>query len=262
MQDFVLISRRQLGFGNEVFRLDEVTQGIHEHADGQRCIQAEGLVRHQSIRCMLVEVARNGRYELVLAHQDGHIVHLHALLNHALHLLGKQLHGLVLIVSLVLAWCLDEGHLYRTLSILSVDFLFYIGIGTLQLITFLALFGLVSFVQNLAGVCKYFVIETYDVLLASSIYFQCVFIDREGSDTVLQSVQDTPVSASPSVDALLHIAHNEGIRPLRKPFEQEQLEVTPLHARCILELVNHHVADVRANLLEHERRVALTHDVV
>ena len=170
---------------------------------------------------MLVEVARNGRYELVLAHQDGHIVHLHALLNHALYLLGEEFQGLVLIVSLVLAWCLDEGHLYRTLLFLLAYFLLHIRVCTLQFLTFLALLGLVSLVQDFASRCKYFVIETHNVRLASSVGGEGLFRDGEGSDAVLQSVQDAPVPASPSVDALLHIAHNEGIRPLRKPFEQE-----------------------------------------
>ena len=75
--------------------------------------------------------------------------------------------------------------------------------------------------------------------------------------------QQSPVATSPSVDALLHVAHNQVLRvAVAHRLLQQHLEVLPLHGRGVLELVNHDVFKLGAYLLEDERRVAAVYQVV
>lgn len=47
-----------------------------------------------------------------------------------------------------------------------------------------------------------------------------------------KTVQNAPISVAPAIDGLLHIAHNQAVRPLREAFEQQQAEAVLLHALC------------------------------
>ena len=77
-----------------------------------------------------------------------------------------------------------------------------------------------------------------------------------------QSREDFPVSASPAVDALLDVAHNQAAFLLRQTLLQEQVEVFPLHARSILKLVNHHRIDGGTNFFVDKRSIALSNQAV
>ena len=77
-------------------------------------------------------------------------------------------------------------------------------------------------------------------------------------------VEQAPVAFAPSVDALLHVAHDEVCSAVltTKTLEQQDLEVGPLNGTCVLKLVNHDVVDLRAYLLIDERRVVLSDEPV
>ena len=226
-EHFVLIADGQLRLGNPVFGVCQVSEGIHHQADGKRGIQSESFVRHDSVRGVLVEVGGDDRYLAILPHQDGHVVHLDTLSGHAFHFSGQLFECVFLIVLVFLGG--DEGQLDGTLHFFPADFLLHILISMLQFLAIRALFLAMLVVQD--GTCRgeNFVVEAHDVGLAPPVSGQGLFADGEGADVVLQSVQDGPVAASPTVDALLHVAHDEAIRPLREPFEEEELEVVPLH---------------------------------
>ena len=75
-------------------------------------------------------------------------------------------------------------------------------------------------------------------------------------------VEQAPVAFAPSVDALLHVAHDEICAAvlMTKTLEQQDLEVGPLNGTCVLKLVYHDVVDLRAYLLIDERRVVLSYE--
>ena len=60
---------------------------------------------------------------------------------------------------------------------------------------------------------------------------------------------------------MLDVTHNEilGIN-VTHAFLQENLEVLPLNGRRVLELINHHVLQLSANLLKDERGVAVLNE--
>ena len=75
----------------------------------------------------------------------------------------------------------------------------------------------------------------------------------------LDVVQHTPVARTPAVDALLHVAHNQVavLFAVAHALLEQHLEVLPLHGARVLELVDHHVLQMRTYLLEDERRVGV-----
>ncbi len=75
-------------------------------------------------------------------------------------------------------------------------------------------------------------------------------------------VEQAPVSASPTVDALLDVAHDEVAAVDAERIGEQGPEVFPLDARRVLELVNHVGVDARAGLLVDERRLAVAHQLV
>ena len=76
---------------------------------------------------------------------------------------------------------------------------------------------------------------------------------------LLDPVENLPVAASPAVDALLDITYQHSLASRGKFLEEQLLEVLPLHSACVLELVDHHIVDDGAYLLEDEGRIAALH---
>ena len=71
-------------------------------------------------------------------------------------------------------------------------------------------------------------------------------------------VQQTPVTATPAVDALFDIANDEVLATfMAHRLLKQDTEVLPLDGGCVLELVNHDVLQLCADLLEDKRRVAV-----
>ena len=74
-------------------------------------------------------------------------------------------------------------------------------------------------------------------------------------------VQEIPVAATPAVDALLHVADDKVLIALRKGVAEQGHEVTPLHARSVLEFVDHVRMDACARLLVDEGRIVLVDEL-
>ncbi|EJX06958.1 hypothetical protein EVA_04922 [gut metagenome] len=260
MQDVVLIRNGQLSTGDEVVLVREIAQGIHQYADGFRSTQLERFVRHNLIVKHLVEVIGNERYPVVLAHQDSHIVEAHPAGQQTLHLLPQAHQRLLRVVMLLVA--VQEVHLHIAFFLLAGRLLGHVCIRLLQRHAVGANFSLVLIVEVFGGCGEKQVVEVDDVGFAPAVGGQRLHRYRKISDGLVQTVENSPVAVSPAVDRLLHIAHNQAVGSLRKALQQQQLEVVPLHAAGVLKLVNHHIADVGANLFEHKRRVAIFHQLM
>ena len=90
-----------------------------------------------------------------------------------------------------------------------------------------------------------------------------VDVERVGSDVevlqvllFLDAIEDFPVAVAPAVDALLDVAHEQSLAARSEFLEEQLLEVLPLHAARVLKLVDHHVVDEGAYLLEDEGCIA------
>ena len=82
-------------------------------------------------------------------------------------------------------------------------------------------------------------------------------------ELLLYIVEQSPVARTPSVDTLLHVAHDQ-VRTafMTHGLVQQYLEVLPLNGARILKLVYHHVFQLGAYLLEDKGRIALANQGV
>ena len=110
------------------------------------------------------------------------------------------------------------------------------------------------------------VVKIYNVALRAIVGFQTVLMGcvRRVLKLGVYVVEQAPVAFAPSVDALLHVAHDEVCSAvlMTETLEQQDLEVGPLNGARVLKLVNHDVVDLRAYLLIYERRVVLPYEPV
>ena len=74
-------------------------------------------------------------------------------------------------------------------------------------------------------------------------------------------VERAPVAVAPTVNALLHIPHNETLIPSIKTVLQEWQEVPPLQFAGVLKLINHDVLIARSGSLIDKGDVAIAHHV-
>ena len=68
-------------------------------------------------------------------------------------------------------------------------------------------------------------------------------------------VEQSPVRASPSVYALLHISHNKIITALRLAVMQQRAEVGPMDCSRILKLVKKKMIEADSHLLVYKRSI-------
>ena len=61
---------------------------------------------------------------------------------------------------------------------------------------------------------------------------------------VLQSSQCSPVTTTPTIDALFDIAHKHTAVALRDVFDKKVLQVAPLQRGGVLKLINHNVSEL------------------
>ena len=176
---------------------------------------------------MFVEVSGNVGDAPVLSHQNGHLVEADTLCRKAFHFLGQLFQGRFRVRPLL--GVLQEGHLYEALFLLLGTTLPHVAVRLFQLGARHALFLLIAPVQCLAGRREKLVVEADDACLTSPVCVERTFLDAE-TPVIAQSRQDFPVAASPAVDALLDVAHDEAAFLLCQTFLQQQMKVLPLHA--------------------------------
>ena len=82
-------------------------------------------------------------------------------------------------------------------------------------------------------------------------------------ELLLNTVEQAPVAGTPAVDALLDVAYNEVLRiAVAHGLLQQHLEILPLDGGGVLELVNHDVLQLGADLFKDEGRVAVVDERV
>ena len=67
--------------------------------------------------------------------------------------------------------------------------------------------------------------------------------------------QQTPVPVTPSIDTLFHVPHDHSPSSLGKRVHDKWQEVSPLHGRGVLKLVNHDMLVEIPCFLEQERSI-------
>ena len=77
------------------------------------------------------------------------------------------------------------------------------------------------------------------------------------SKLMLDAVEQPPVTRTPAIDALFHIAYNEVAAVLRHAVAEQYFEIAPLQSAGVLKLVNHDLAEGGTNAFKDKRTVAL-----
>ena len=115
-------------------------------------------------------------------------------------------------------------------------------------------------VEHLGCLRKEAEVELHDisataVILAQGQQASATVVEVAAQAVCTNVAQDVPVAATPPIDTLLHIAHQEGgSSPTEHLVEQGQ-EVLPLQVRRILELIYHHMTKANTSTFQHEERV-------
>ena len=242
-----------------------VRQRVHrryEDVQRRRVVETESLVRHNlQFGTHTGEVLRNLLYGVVGAHDDGYIRRVGAEFYQMVYCLDRLVQRDVGVV--VLRKQLDV-YVSGVLALVG-HLLAHVGIRTLQLFGKLHVVlaaALLKVVElYLGGTLEESVVEVDDTARRTVVVRQRAYVEHVAHlrKLALDVVQHTPVARTPAVDALLHVAHNQVavLFAVAHALLEQHLEVLPLHGARVLELVDHHVLQVRTNLLEDERRVGV-----
>ena len=261
-EDGTLVELGNGSLGQQVVRVGKQVQGLHQQGDGSRGIQTERLVADDgNVGEMECEVLGNDGDIPVGTHQNGDVGERSALLLQSADGIGNELERLLLIVVVGQQVHADVSHGLGSCAPLLGD----VGIGMAQLLGS----GRILFKLLLVFLSGCFgeegVVEGNDVPLRAVVGAQRLHLHaRLGmAELLVDGVEQSPVAGTPAVDALLDIADNEvlGVAVAHALFEQH-LEVLPLHGARVLELVNHDMLQLRADLLEDKRRVAVADEGV
>ena len=100
------------------------------------------------------------------------------------------------------------------------------------------------------------VVELHDVSLRTIVGIERRRLYVVARKLLAYVVEQSPIARTPTIDALLNVAHYEASRILRHTILQQHFEIVPLRKARVLELVNHDVAYLRAYLLVDEGSIA------
>ena len=134
-----------------------------------------------------------------------------------------------------------------------------IAICAFQLFTFLWTFIRQVFNLQLYCFCEKSIVKLNDVSIRAVVGIQsfyayfCAFIKF-----FIDIIEQSPIAGTPSVDALFYVTYDKvaGIFFTHGFFEQ-YFKVLPLYSTGILELVNHYMVELSANLFKDEWRIAI-----
>ena len=135
-----------------------------------------------------------------------------------------------------------------------------IAICVFQLFTFLRTYIFQVFNLQLYCFCEKSIVKLNDVSIRAVVgtqsfyaYFFCAFIKF-----FINIIEQSPIAGSPSVDTLFYVTYDKvaGIFSTHGFFEQH-FKVLPLDGASILELVNHYMVELSANLFKDEWRIAI-----
>ena len=246
------------GTGQLVVGVGDEPQGVDDYGNGQRSIQAECLVADDADGGQVLgKVVGNDWDVAVDTHQNGNLALWHLAVAQFLDGIDQSAECLFLIV--VGGQQLDSDK--ALVRLVGRYLLTHLGIGPLQLTSLWLLLQLV--VLYLGCSLEEGIVELNDVALRSAVHLQHFGAQHVGRELLLNVVQQPPVAASPAVDTLLDVAHNQVFAvAMAHGLEQQHAEVLPLHGAGVLEFVYHDVLQLRANLLEDKRRVAVADEGV
>ena len=232
-----------------VMGTDDEPQGLHQDVDGQRRIQSERFIAHDvDVWSMLGHVFGNHRNVAVGTHEYGHFVLWYALTDEVLQYLGDAAECLLQIVvgsqqlyTDKACWGLVGGYL-----------LLHFGTGPFQLVSFWRLLQFV--ILQLGSFREESIVELGNHPFRTPVHLQLLQLYHILRELLLNVVQQSPVAASPAVDALLDISHDEVLAAfVAHGFQQKYAEVLPLDGGRVLELVYHDVLQLGTYLLEDKR---------
>ena len=150
------------------------------------------------------------------------------------------------------------------------DELLHVFVGLLQLrCPCVGTYGSVCADDVLGNLCRQFeeyVVERHDVGGRTVVCQSRLERQLLRSELLLYVVEQTPVTRTESVDALLYVAHDDVLAlfafvrlrcGVAHALVEQRFEVGPLHDTRVLKLVNHDVLQVCPDFLEDKRRVVL-----
>ena len=114
-------------------------------------------------------------------------------------------------------------------------------------------------VQLRGGIAEEGVVEIDDGAAGAPVFVQDGHI-RVPEFLLQAGVQEVPVAATPTVDALLHVAHHEGFAAGGVAVLQERPEVLPLHHGRVLEFIQEEIVEPDAQFFVDERGAGAVDD--
>ena len=240
--------------------MDEQAQGIDDETDGTRGVEAEGFVGDDAhLGHRGEEMARDDGYGGIVAHEDGDAAltdvlsqergdNLRCLIQHGLFVVGRG----------------QQSDVYKTSLLTLVGYeLLDIGIGLLELFGLQRTEFLLGEILEIGDMTEEGIVEVDDATLGAVVGAEVARLDLLVGELTLDIVQESPVARAPTVDALLHVAHDEvGGVLVAHGFGEQHVEVAPLNSRSVLELIDHDMLYLGTYLLEDKGRVALADERV
>ena len=259
-EDILLPGLHDGGLSELVVGVDEQTEGAHNETDGAGGVEAEGFVGNDAhLRHLCEEMTGDEGNSRIGSYQDGDAALADALGHEGGDDLGRLVEDGFLVViarqepDVDMACCLLGGG----------NLLLHIGIGAFQLFGLVVAEFFLGEVFEFGSMAEEGIVEFDDTSLGTVVRTQVAGLDLLFGELVLDAVEQSPVARAPTVDALLDVAYDEiGGVLVAHGLGEQYVEVTPLDGRGVLKLVNHHVLYLGANLLEDERRIALTDERV
>ena len=260
VEDVLLPGLHDGGLGELVVGVYQEAQGTDDEADSTRGVEAEGFVgddAHSGHDGQ--EMAGDNGDGGIVAHEDGDaaladvlghkrgydVCHL---LEHALFIIG----------------CGQQSDVYQSSVLALVGYqLFYVGIGLLELFGLEGTEFLLGEILELGGMAEEGVVERDDATLRTVVGLEVARLNLLLGELVLDAVEQSPIARAPTVDALLHVAHDEvGGVLVAHGLGEQHVEVAPLDGGGVLELVDHDVLYLGTYLLEDKGGVALADERV
>ena len=113
-----------------------------------------------------------------------------------------------------------------------------------------------SFGYHLRHLHEDCIIEVHNLLPTSEIRIEGLNV----RDCIIFDIrQSRPVSTTPAIDTLLHIAHQHTTITMCNILHKEIAQIGPLQFGGVLEFIDHHVVKLRASSFKHKRSFTLSH---
>ena len=235
---------RQFGDVDRVVRVGQHLQRADEDAYGRRGNELESLVGgNGDVGVGLVEVLHNLGGVLVSPHE-----HRHFVVGHALLLVQAQHLGIDVVVDqFVLRAPTVHSHSHVAtvapwpclLRHVAVEGLREVG-GQVCLVACLVV-GRGEFIEHTHCLGEKRIVESHHLALAAEVVGHGAHVGMW--HVALNVAQNAPVAASPAIDALLHVAHQDALVARREVLDKQASQHVPLYVRRVLKFVDHHVVE-------------------